>query len=251
MTSELTAGERQDAISVLNTTFGAIPPIGSLWGDERFFQWKYGDNPYGDSLHVTGYDEGQPVASMAMWRNDLNDVFAYHLADLAVLPSHQRQGIFQEMETGCIQRLEGAYIYNSFSIPASLAGFFKFGWNIQRKGVVSFHLASVVMRRCIHWNLIPDHYAEWRFVHHPTKEYFISRMEDRSFLISKKRRGVYVIVGPVSKDFGLKEVRPLLLFSYDLPELPFRVPRKRCFIIEKPCYVDYDEFLPSYRSEVL
>ena len=251
MTSELTAQERRATISVLNTTFGAIPPVGSLWGDDQFFQWKYGDNPYGESLHVIAYDQDQPVASMTMWRNDIDDLLSYHLADLAVLPSHQRKGIFQNMETGCIDRLNGAYIYNSFSIPASLEGFFKFGWNIRRKGVVSFHLSSVVMRRCAEWSLIPDEYAKWRFVHHPTREYFVSRLIGKPFLLSKKRRGVYVLVGPVSNDFGLTEVRPPILFSYDLPDLLFRVPKKYCFIIEKPCYVGYDGFLPSYRSEVL
>ena len=251
MTSELTVEETRDNVSVLNTVFGALPPPGP-WGDERFFQWKYADNPYGDSLHVIGYDEGQPVAAMAFWRNDLDDLLAYHLADTAVLPSHQRRGIFQQMEAGCVERVEGAYIYNSFSIPASLAGFFKWGWTVQRKAGVGFHLASAVLRRYRERDPIPDQYAEWRFARHPDREYNICRLKGRPFLVSKKRNwGVYVVVGPVSTDFGLQEVHPPVLFSYDLPDLPFRVPGKVGYFIEKPCYVSYDGFLPSCRSEVL
>lgn len=244
MTSELTKEEIRDTLSVLNTTFGA-------WGDEKFFQWKYSENPYGDSLHMIGYDGGQPAACMAFWRNDLGDLRAYNCADLAVLPSHQRRGIFRQTEAGCIEHLKGAYIYNIFSNDVSLAGFFRLGWTVQRKAALRFHLASSVLRRCGEWDPIPDEYAKWRFARHPTRKYHVCRLKGRPFLLSKRQRGIYLVVGPVSTDFGLHEVRPLVLFSYDLPDLPLRLARKGRYFIEKPCYVSYDGFLPSYRSDVL
>ena len=244
LTSELTGKEIQDTLFVLNATFGD-------WGDESFFQWKYSENPYGDSLHVIGYDEGLPAAAMSFWRNDLDELRAYNCADLAVLPSHHRRGIFRQTEAGCIERLEGAYIYNIFSNDDSLAGFFRFGWTAQRQAALRFHLAASVLRRCGEWDIIPDDYAEWRFARHPRRQYYICRLKERPFLVSKRRRGIYLAVGPVSEDFGLEEVHPLALFSYDLPDLPFRLARKVRYFIEKPCYVSYDGFLRGYRSDVL
>ena len=244
MTSELTVHDVDDILSVLNTTFGN-------WGDKKFFQWKYHDNPYGNSLHMIAYDSDLPVATMAFWRNDLSDVRAYNCADLAVLSSHHRRGIFRQAEAECIKLLEGAYIYNIFSNSDSLAGFFNFGWTVQRKAALGFHLTSSVLQKCAEWETIPDWYAEWRFVRHPSKEYNICRLKEKSFLVSKRQKGVYLTVGPVPDNFGLHEVHPLVLFSYDLPDLPFRLPRKARHFIEKPCYVTYDGFLPGYKSDVL
>lgn len=209
------------------------------------------ENPYGDSLHVICYDEGEPAGCTAFWRNDLDGLLAYNCADLAVLPTHQRKGIFHTMESGCVERLQGSYIYNIFSNETSLAGFYRFGWNVRRKAPIRFHLASSVLKKYENLGLIEDKYVQWRFVDNPTRQYYVCYLKGQPFLVSKRRDNFYLVAGMMSRDFGLPRVRPWFLFSYDIQDLPFRLPRQARFFIENPRYIEYSGILPAYRSDVL
>jgi predicted N-acetyltransferase YhbS len=243
LTSELSQPETDDILTVLNRTY-------EPWGGEEYFLWKYLQNPYGESLHIIGYDGDKPVANESFWRNDLGDQRAYQSCDTAVLPSHQGQGIFRQSVTKGVERLKGEYLYGFPNIE-SLPGFLNFGWSLKQNLRISFHLAGRLLSRFEDQEPIPDEYARWRFVNHPRKQYYICRRKGRPYLLSMRRKSQYVVGGPLSQDFGLEEVRPLLLFSYDLPGLKIRLPRRIGYVIENTCYADYPRLIPSYRDDTL
>ena len=243
MTSELTPHEIHDILGVLNTTW-------TSWGDELAFRWKYFRNPYGDSLHVIAYDESQAVGSVGFWRNDLNGTSAYQCVDLAVIPSYQRRGIFRTAASQSVTQLEGAYLY-TFPNINSRPGFFDLGWSLKRRLPISFHLPDGVLRHYEQREPVPDQYAEWRFVRHPSKQYYVCHHGGQSFLLSKRRNHCYAIGGMLSSDFGLQVVRPRFLISYDFPDHTLKLPRRVGYLLENPCYVAYDGFIPSYRSDTL
>ena len=243
MTSSLVQRDITAMMQVLNTTFDA-------WGDEAFFQWKYIQNPYGDSLHMIGYDDDQPVATASFWRNDLGGMLAYQCVDLAVVPSHQRRGIFRETLPVCVANLQGAYLY-TYPNPNSRPGFLNSGWSVKRKVPISLHLPHSVLKQYQDSEPIPDNYVEWRFSQHPKKQYFVYRQGNRPFLLAKRRKNCYAVGGILSKDFGFSEARPLFLLSYDFPNHPIYVPKRVGFILENPCFVSYEGFIPSYRTDTL
>lgn len=241
MTSQLTQQETYDLLDVLNTTFGH-------WGDEKLFRWKYGDNPFGESLHMLGYDGDEAVACVGFWRNDINDLCAYQCVDLAVLPSHRRKGIFREAVTACSERLAGAYIY-TFPGGVSRPGFLNFGWLMKRRIRISVQLTRPVLRRYDNSVTIADEYVKWRFVNHPARQYYVARLGGRHYLLTERRRNFYAAAGAISGDFGLPEVHPWFLLSYDFLHAPFAVPGRGGYILENPCHINYDGYIPSYRAD--
>ena len=243
MTSELTQQEIQDILGVLNSTF-------VTWGDERVFRWKYSENPYGDSWHVIAYDDSQAVGSVSFWRNDLDGDRAYQCVDLAVIPSHQRQGIFRVGASECVTRLKGAYLY-TFPNVNSRPGFYNLGWSLKRAVPISFHLTGGVLKHYERQDPVPDQYAEWRFSHHPNKQYYVCRRAGRFYLLSKRRNHCYAIGGMLSQDFGLPAVNPRFLLSYDFPNHLLRLPGRVGYILENTCYTAHGGFIPSYRSDTL
>lgn len=242
-TSELTPAEIDDILSVLNRTFDP-------WGDEAYFQWKYVQNPHGDSLHIVGYDGDQPVGNESFWRNDLGDRTAFQICDSAVLPSHRGQGVFRQSVMQGVERLTGEYLYGFPNIE-SLPGFLSSGWSLKQKIRVSFHLSGRLLSRFEAQDPIPDQYVRWRFLDRPRKEYYICRRKGRPYLLSMRRKNQYVVVGPLSQDFGLEEVRPFLLFSNDLPNSTIRLPRRLGYLIENTSYSEYPRYIPSYRDDTL
>lgn len=241
MTSDLTPQEIQDILYVLNGAFGN-------WGDLPLFHWKYSLNVHGESLHMVTYEGCQPVGTVSFWRNDLGNQRAYECVDGAVLPSHQRKGIFRDAASGCVARLREAYLYaypNQRTLPALMSR----GWSVKNRITVNFHLARAVLGRYECRDPLPEKYMEWRFVRHPKKQYYVYRHHGHSFLLTKRRKGGYSVGGLLSADCGLKEARPPVLFSRDFPDLPLRIPRRTNYLLENTCYVKYDGFIPSYTTD--
>jgi len=241
MTSELTQSDIRAILHVLNANFEG-------WGDEVFFRWKYAKNPHGESLHMIGYDADEPIATVGFWRNGPDGLAAYQCVDAAVSPSHQRQGIYQTALRGCAERLNGAYIY-TFTGDDSRPAMIRCGWQVKRKLPMKFHWRPVVLRRYETIDPIPDEYAHWRFVQNPKKRYYICRRRGLTFLLAKRGKYLYAAGGVLSNDFGLQEVRPLLLCSYDFPDLPFQIPRPAYCFIDNPCQVSYENYIPSHYSD--
>ena len=240
-TSELTQSEIRAMLFVLNEAFEG-------WGDEGFFRWKFVENPFGDSLHMIAYDDGEPVATVGFWRNGPSDVPAYQCVDAAVRPSHQRRGIYQAALNGCSERLEGAYIY-TFTSDDSRPSMMKCGWTTKYEIPLKFNFSPMVLRKYRRLNPIPEVYAEWRFVRNPKKEYYQYRRYGLTFVLTKRREHFYAVGGVLSKDLGLKEVQPILLCSYDGFGLPFKIPRPTYYFIENSIYISCEDYIPSHHSD--
>ena len=167
--SDLTSQDVGDILRVLNATF--MSEI-----DEATFRWMYFENPYGDSLHMIAYDDSlsgdhRSVGSMGFWRNDLDGASpSYQCVDLAMIPSHQRRGIFRETLCPCVECLSGAYLY-TFPNFASQPGFQRGGWSVNRKIPISVHQPAGVLKKYAERGSIPDIYAEWRFAKNPQQQY--------------------------------------------------------------------------------
>ena len=241
-TSELTQSEIEGILLVLNEAYGK-------WGDEAFFRWKYTENPDGDSLHVIAYDDGKPVATAGFWRNGPPKIVSYQCVDAAIIPSHRRRGIYQVALNGCSERLKSAYVY-TFTGDASRPTMMNCGWDLTRNIPLKFHLAPMVVRKYRNLEPIPEAYAEWRFAGNPHQQYFVYKKGGLSLLLSKRRDHVYAVGGVLPNDLGLEEVRPILLFSYDFPNLPFKIPKKTTYyFIENPISALYEGYLPSHYSD--
>ena len=241
MTSQLTRQETCELLDVLNVTFGA-------WGDDELFRWKYVENPFGESLHMLAYDGHQAVGCVSFWRNDIDDLRAYQCVDLAVVPSHRRRGIFRKAVAACLEHLGRAYIY-TFPGGNARPGFLKSGWLVNRRIRISVQLTPAVLRRHERSSPLADEYAQWRFVNHPARQYFVTRLSDRPYLVARRRNNVYAVAGALSQDFGLQQVRPRFLFSYDFFHPPFHFPGRGRYILEYPRSVSYDGYIPSYRAD--
>jgi len=241
MTSQLTRQDICELLNVLNVTFGA-------WGDEELFRWKYVENPFGESLHMLAYDGNQAVGCVSFWRNDIDELRAYQCVDLAVVPSHRRRGIFGISVAACLEHLGGAYIY-TFPGGNSRLGFLKAGWLVKRRIRISVQLTPAVLQRHERSSPLADEYVQWRFVNHPARQYFVSPLGNRPYLVTRRRKNIYAVVGALSQNFGLQPVRPRFLLSYDFFHPPFHIPGRGGYILDYPCGVSYEGNIPSYRAD--
>lgn len=240
-TSELTNQEIRDTLFVLNSAFPG-------WGDKLIFDWKYSQNPYGDSIHVIVYDYREPIASVSFWRNDVSNQAAYQCVDLCVVPGYQGRGIFREMATNGVNHLDGAYLY-TFPNWQSRPGFLSQGWVIKRKVPVTIHSVSGAIKNYQDAGEIPQEFANWRFAQNPTKKYYVCRSNGQGILLTKRRENCYAAGGVLTGDLGLEEVKPLFLLSYDFPNRIITVPRHTGWMLENTVYDKHYEFIGGYLSD--
>ena len=218
--------------------------------DEGYFQWKYLDNPFGDSLHAIVRDDNLPVASFSFWRNDLFNSPAYQCVDFTVIPNYQRKGLFAKILPECIKRLSDSYLY-TYPNDRSGAGFLKFGWTIHRQAKVSILFRHNIENYYSNKDPIPTDYVKWRFVNHPKIQYYACRIYKRFYLLSKRRKACYAIAGPIAENFSLPQVNPLILFSYDIQNRYFNVPKMGGYFYYNTNNIDYCDFIPFYKVDTL
>lgn len=240
-TSELLPQETSDILTLLNSVFFS-------WGDRSVFDWKYASNPYGESVHLLVYDGLQPVASAGFWRNDLDDQPAYQCVDLAVSSDYQGQGIARKMIAAGVERLSGGFLY-TFPNGQSRPGFLNHGWAAKRKVPITVHTVSEGLKFYRDLACIPEKFAQWRFVQHPTKQYYRYHSKGQIFLLNKRREHCYAVGGRLESDLGLSEARPRFLLSYDFPNRRLKVPRHLGWLLENTCYREHSDFIPGYRSD--
>lgn len=242
-TSEMTPKQIHDFLSVFNDTFG------SQWED-NYFQWKYQDNVYGDSLHVIGYDGDKPIHCRAFWRNDCGSVVAYQPVDTSVLPEYQGKGIFRKTTLEALEILKESYIYN-YPNSNSRPGYLKLGWNIKQEYPITFNLANIVKKRYQEVSCLKDDYVRWRFLNHPTKRYYVTESKGQYFLLTKRQPFCYAILGKLMTDYNFPRVNPLLIFSYNRDNFLFRLPRKRVIFLENKKYTGIEFPLQAASFDML
>jgi len=240
-TSKLTESEISGILTVLNGTF-------NYWGDRDTFYWKYYENPFGESLHILAYDGTEGVGSVSFWRNDIENLRSYQCVDLAVLPTHRRKNIFSKMIGVAERYLDDSYIY-TFPGGYSRPGFLKLGWSVKRRMRISAQLTKVILGRHENNQPLPDEFVRWRFIKHPSTQYYFCEMNGRPYLITQRRKNIYAVGGGLSERFGLPKVNPWLMLSYDYLHIPFCIPGKGGYILENTCYKTLDNSIPSYYAD--
>ena len=75
-TNEINEKEKEYFLYVFNTVF-------NLDYNLKWFDWKYLDNPYGESYIVFAYDNENIAGIRAFWRNDIDNNLSYQPCDTA------------------------------------------------------------------------------------------------------------------------------------------------------------------------
>ncbi|WP_266077133.1 GNAT family N-acetyltransferase [Haladaptatus caseinilyticus] len=180
---ETTESSVRDAMSVLNRTAGNEYTV--RWYDEsdlsgflsldnavfrrhrneRWFRWKYVDNPYVDHVPVFVVENdgkivgARPFLAFQM-RVGSETTLALQPADTMVHPEHRRQGLFTRMTRHAIDYYEDgepAFFFN-FPNQRSRPGYLKLGWQIvgERETYYRIHDPSALFasEKGVHSNLL-------------------------------------------------------------------------------------------------
>lgn len=180
---------------------------------DRYFKWKFRDNPFGDSLHVYAEIDQRVVASRVFWRMDAADRKAYQCVDTAVLENFRGKGLFSQTIDIAKRLLARELIYN---LPNAKSGplYLRSGWEVIR--------ASGLIRVANWWTLknTPTinwgkDALSWRFRNHPSSQYFQRCHGGYTYIFARRRENFYILLGKTPHNLNLSERAPSFFFSYD------------------------------------
>jgi hypothetical protein len=194
-------------MSCFTETFGDAKPA-------NYFQWKFRDNPFGDSLHVTVSDGGKLVGSRVFWRLDVKGEEAYQCVDTAILPAYQRSGLFRKTTLEALKKLDGKFVYN---YPNRLSGpaYIKSGWNVVKDTTsIKVNLTALMLANAplIDWEFKA---LDWRFSQSPEASYYSYKRGRFYFIFSQRRAKYFTLLGKTRFKLDLKNADPVISFSYD------------------------------------
>lgn len=195
-----------------------------------YFDWKFRNNPFGDSIHVLAYLNNIMISSRVFWRLDLADKEAYQCVDTSVLSEYHGKGIFRKSTESGLKFLKEKIIYN-YPNKNSFPAYLKLGWGENPPSKIKFNLFHIVARDTpiINWS---KKKLIWRFKDNPEAIYYSCSFQNK-YLILRKKKGFYFSIGKVNFDLGLENVSPILLFSYDKIVKGFKVPFKNALTLSK------------------
>ena len=192
--------------------------VNSVWGreeDYKLFEKRYIENPYGRSLLTVVYKEGKPVATDAMWRNDILDVQAYQTIDTCTVESCRGKGLFRSITQKELDILGDVLVYG-FPNLHSKPGYIKFGWKVLHNRRMRIMLSGDGFEEtcpCV----IDESYAQW-YLSSMRNRIFSYRWRRRHYLVlpTSRRRLVLAIGGCNEKTASLFEPvkgYPLIIYS--------------------------------------
>lgn len=150
-TSSLSPKMRADFIHVVNTVFGN-------YCSEKYFDLKYCDNPYGESVIVVAYYNGAPIGADALWRNDVLGHKSYQSADTAVIETYRGKGVFTKMVEEKLSKVSDNCVIYGFPNRNSIHGFIKMGWSDEKLYKSLFSWKSYLTEYSL---MIDETYAAW------------------------------------------------------------------------------------------
>lgn len=223
--------------NVFNTEFSA-----------KAFKTKFIDNIYGPSVHVLVYDGEILVAIRSLWRNDLGTTMAYQPCDTAVSSDHRGGGIFKIMTDEALSFVPNAMIYN-YPNENSRKLYLRNGWIISRTMNKNLYTRAGFDKHCPDES-IPDDYVNWYFA--KISSLCVTRRGKYYFLLSPKGRGMYVIIGKVSKkiyECGVFQKKSFsILFFRSSCESKIKKLNHPTYIVAKG---EYDGVIPSWKVDAV
>ncbi|WP_227354489.1 GNAT family N-acetyltransferase [Haladaptatus salinisoli] len=117
--------------------------------DERWFEWKYEDNPYVDHVPILVVENEDDIVGARPFiafrlRAGAETVLALQPADTMVHPEHRRRGLFTRMTERAIDHYanrEPAFFFN-FPNQRSRPGYLKLGWQIVGDRVTYYRIQN-------------------------------------------------------------------------------------------------------------
>lgn len=166
---------------------------------EMFYR-QYIDNPYGESVIAVVYQNGFPVASRGLWRNDIDGREAYQPGRTCVLSICRGKGIFTEMTRRSVALLpKNALIYN-FPNNYSYPGYIKMGW----KDVYELHLRLFMSVKGFvqeHPLIIDENYYNWWL---KGRDFEYIKRQGHYFLVKKIKRYAYLVVAQIPETIAIQ-----------------------------------------------
>ena len=225
-TNEINASLENDIMSCFNKTFSQTKP-------SNYFQWKFRQNPFGESLHIVVTNKNKVISTRSFWRLDINGIEAYQCVDTSVLPKYQGKGIFGKTTLLALQILSNKLIYNhpnKFSGPAYL----KYGWKtVKNSHSIKINFTTFMLGGApvIDWNVKA---LRWRFQKNPEIMYYTMKKNEFYYIFSEKRKNLFVLLGKTKLKLYLNLIKPFICFSYDncnnglsfYPKLPYMTKGK-------------------------
>jgi len=211
--------------SQLNTSDidGILSCFQSAFGEDtlrRNFNWKYTENPFGESLHLLTIFEGEIVAARSFWQLDTGlDIL--QCVDTSVKKEHQGKGVFKKNIDYLFSKHPRLRLYN-YPNSSSMRQYLKYGWNVTHDYYIKYNFSSVLEKSApsIDWE---EQELKWRFANDEVRgRYFLSIGSSSNIYLWGIRRGRYpVLLGRINYMIPLPIRDPYLGFSYDnLPGLP-------------------------------
>jgi len=237
--SEVDQQTEQDIMNCFNKTFDQKK-------SNLYFNWKFRENPFGDSIHVLIYFKDDLISTRAFWRLDIeNNKKFYQCVDTSVLKKYHGIGIFRKSTEHALKYFDGEAIYN-YPNKNSFQAYLKLGWKQNEPSFIRFNLTKFIAQctPIINWSIDK---LRWRFCNNPEVEYYSYKFKNE-YLILRKKKFMFISIGRVKFNLGLKKVTPLILFSYDKGVNGFKVPNKKALTLSKNFKVDY---IPFYHFDMM
>lgn len=206
-TSQIDMILEQKIMNCFNATFDESKPDG-------YFQWKYRDNPFGDSLHIIVLENEKVISTRVFWRLDVDGVESYQCVDTSVLSEYQGKGLFAKTVKTALKVIGDKQIYNypnSNSAPAYL----KYGWKIyEGSDCIKFNLTTLMLLSVskIDWT---EKQLNWRFKDCLVAKYYQSFKNGKYYIFGVRRNKWPILLGYSEINLNLEIINPIFCFSYD------------------------------------
>lgn len=234
-TSEIDSNLEQQIMECFNTTFSESKPDG-------YFQWKYRDNPFGDSLHILVLIDNNVIATRVFWRVDIDKIESYQCVDTSVLPEYQGKGIFGKTIKSALEKIGDKQIYN-YPNENSAPSYLKYGWReMNDSSYIKFNLKYFMLSSAprIEWT---EEQLKWRFTNCLISNYFQCKDGDKYYIFGLRREKWPVLLGCTNFNIGLETINPILCFSYDRDTKGICIRKKLVYMYKFKHELDLKSYL--------
>lgn len=203
-TSDVSRSLLRSMVAVFESSFGNA----DLFQDT--FDWKYRDNPMGESLHLLSYCNTSLIACRSFWRL-FTTTDELQCVDTAVSKDFQSLGVFKSGTQYLLSKTDNGF-YN-FPNERSHRQYLKSGWEC--RGIFKPEVArlTTALQYAPELDWVTTE-LEWRFSQHPKFKYRVYARAGVNYIFRMKSN-IPVLIGRTNFDVNLPPIRPLLCVSYD------------------------------------